>query len=290
MVQPAGFIQIAEETGLIVFLGAWVLREACRQLREWDAEFASQKPLTMSVNVSPREFNEQGFVDQVARILQETGVDPTRVRLEITENATMGDAEHAVEVLSRLRALGVQLSVDDFGIGYSSLSYLHRFPLNVLKVDRSFVIDILDRPESRDVISSIVGLARSMGLAVVAEGAEHEGQIEVLKGLGCDFGQGFVFDRPLDAAATITLLRTRGETEPLDCPWDPQDVWDGSPCDGLSSAVPIVVGEARIPALEQGPECTSEHPRSGLQQQMRTPLGPLPLRKLGATLAGDGIS
>ncbi len=290
MVPPAGFIQVAEETGLIVFLGAWVLREACRQLREWDAKFASQKLLTMSVNVSPREFNEQGFIDQVARILRETGVDPTRVRLEITENATMGDAEHAVEVLSRLRALGVQLSVDDFGIGYSSLSYLHRFPLNVLKVDRSFVTDILDRPESRDVISSIVGLARSMGLAVVAEGAEHEGQIEVLKGLGCDFGQGFVFDRPLDATAAITLLRTRGETEPLDCSRDSQDVWDGSRRDGLSGAVPIVVGEARIPAPEQGPECTSEHPRPGMQQQMRTPLGPLPLHKLGATLARDGVS
>ena len=284
MVQPAGFIQIAEETGLIVFLGTWVLREACRQLREWDAEFASQKPLSMSVNVSPREFNEQGFVDQVARVLQETGVDPTRVRLEITENATMGDAEQAIRVLSRLRALGVQLSVDDFGIGYSSLSYLHRFPLNVLKVDRSFVTDILDRPESRDVISSIVGLARSMGLAVVAEGAEHEGQIEVLKTLGCDFGQGFVFDRPLDAAATITLLRARGETEPLDGSRDPQDVWDGSHRYGLGSAVPMGVGEARQPALEQGPERITQQQRLGLQQQVRTPLGPPPLRKLGVAL------
>ena len=290
MVPPAGFIQIAEETGLIVFLGEWVLREACRQLRAWDAEFASQKPLSMSVNVSPREFNEQGFVDQVARVLQETGVDPTRVRLEITENATMGDADQAIEVLSRLRALGVQLSVDDFGIGYSSLSYLHRFPLNVLKVDRSFVIDILDRPESRDVISSIVGLARSMGLAVVAEGAEHEGQIEVLKGLGCDFGQGFVFDRPLDAAAAITLLRTRGETELLDCSRDLLDVSDGSRRDGLSSAVPVALGEARTPVRGQGPECVHEYPRSGLQQQVRTPLGPLPLQKLGVILAGDGVS
>ena len=188
-----------------------MLREACKQLREWDAELLGCKPVTMSVNVSPREFGEHGFVDQVERILRETGVDPKRVRLEITEGATMGDAERAVQVLSRLRALGVQLSVDDFGIGYSSLSYLHRFPLNVLKIDKSFVMDIIDKPESRDVINSIVGLARSMGLQVVAEGAEHDDQIEVLKGLGCDFGQGFVFHRPLDAVKAMTLLRTRAQ-------------------------------------------------------------------------------
>ena len=221
MMPPGSFIQVAEETGLIVFLGAWVLREACRQLREWDTAFPDRKPLTMSVNVSPREFNEQGFVNQVERILRETSVDPTRVRLEITESATMGDAENAVQVLSRLRALGVQLSVDDFGIGYSSLSYLHRFPLNVLKVDRSFVTNILDKPESCDVINSIVGLARSMGLQVVAEGAEHEDQVEVLKRLGCDFGQGFVFNRPLDAVAAMTLLRARDPATPEPVPLAP---------------------------------------------------------------------
>lgn len=218
MIQPAHFIQVAEETGLIVFLGAWVLREACRTLRAWDAEFSGRKPLTVSVNVSPREFSEQGFVDQVGRILRETGVNPERVRLEITESATMGDAESAVRILIRLRALGVQLSVDDLGIGYSSLSYLHRFPLNVLKIDRSFVTDIVTKPESRDVVNSIVGLARGMGLQVVAEGAEHEDQIEVLKTLGCDFRQGFVFHRPLDAAAAMALLHTRGQAGALDRP------------------------------------------------------------------------
>lgn len=218
MIQPAHFIQVAEETGLIVFLGAWVLREACRTLRAWDAEFSGRKPLTVSVNVSPREFSEQGFVDQVGRNLRETGVNPERVRLEITESATMGDAESAVRILIRLRALGVQLSVDDFGIGYSSLSYLHRFPLNVLKIDRSFVTDIVTKPESRDVVNSIVGLARGMGLQVVAEDAEHEDQIEVLKTLGCDFGQGFVFHRPLDAAAAMALLHTRGQAGALDRP------------------------------------------------------------------------
>jgi EAL domain-containing protein (putative c-di-GMP-specific phosphodiesterase class I) len=206
-------MELAEETGLIVFLGAWVLRQACRTLREWDAEFPDRKPMTMSVNVSPREFKEQGFVGQVERILRETAVVPGRVRLEITESVTMGDIEGAVQVLSRLRDLGVHLSVDDFGIGYSSLSYLHRFPVNILKIDRSFVKDISESSGSRDVINSIVGLARSMGIKVVAEGAEDEGQIEVLRRLGCDFGQGFVFHRPLDADAATMLLRLRG-----DCP------------------------------------------------------------------------
>jgi diguanylate cyclase (GGDEF)-like protein len=214
VIPPASFIQVAEETGLIVFLGAWVLREACRQLHAWNAEFPDRKPLTISVNVSPREFIEKDFVDQVERILLETGVDAKHVCIEITESATMGDPECAVQILSRLRALGMQLSVDDFGTGYSSLSYLHRFPLDVLKIDKSFVTNIVHESESRDVINSIVTLARSMGLAVVAEGAEHEGQIEVLKMLGCDLGQGFVFHRPLDAPAAMALLRTRGQARP----------------------------------------------------------------------------
>jgi EAL domain-containing protein (putative c-di-GMP-specific phosphodiesterase class I) len=188
-----------------------VLRQACRTLREWDAEFPDRKPITMSVNVSPREFSEPGLVQQVERILRETGVAPERIRLEITESATMGDAEKAIQILSQLRALGVQLSVDDFGTGYSSLSYLHRFPLNILKIDRSFVNDLSDKAESHEVINSIVGLARSMGLKVVAEGAEYEGQVEVLQMLGCDYGQGFIFHRPLDAATATILLRTHGQ-------------------------------------------------------------------------------
>ena len=214
VIRPDEFIHVAEETGLIVFLGAWVLRESCRQLSAWDAGFPGCKPLTMSVNASPREFKEPGFVDQVKRILRETGADPGRIRLEITEKATMGDAERAVAVLSQLRALGVQLSVDDFGIGYSNLSYLHRFPLNVLKIDRSFVVDLIRKPESREVINSIVGLARSMGLSVVAEGAEQADQIEMLTLLGCDFVQGFAFHRPLDPGAVWDLLRSR-TTSPM---------------------------------------------------------------------------
>lgn len=215
VVPPANFIQFAEETGLIVPLGAWVLREACRQMHAWNAEFSDRKPLTISVNVSPRELMEQGFADQVERILLETDVDAKRVCLEITESATMGDPECAVRILSRLRGLGVQLSVDDFGVGYSSLSYLHRFPLDVLKIDKSFVTNIVSKPEGRDVINSIVALARSMGLAVVAEGAEHEEQLEILKMLGCDFGQGFIFHRPLDATAATVLIRARDRARDL---------------------------------------------------------------------------
>ncbi len=208
LVPPSEFIRVAEETGLIIFLGAWVFREACKTLHAWHQDMAGGEKLTMSVNISAREFNEKGFVSQVKRVLEETRVDPSRVRLEITESVTMDDAEHAVHVLSELRALGLQLSVDDFGIGYSSLSYLHRFPLNVLKIDRSFVNDIVKNPESRDVITSIVSLARSMNLEVVAEGAECEEQVAELKKLGCDFGQGFVFYEPLPGDGVRTLFQT----------------------------------------------------------------------------------
>lgn len=218
LIPPGRFLQVAEETGLIVFLGAWILREACLALRTWDAAFPDRTRLTVSVNVSPREFHEPGFIPQVVRILTETGVDPTRVRLEITENATIGDGDHAVSLLRELRGLGLQLSVDDFGTGYSSLSYLHQFPLNVLKIDRAFVKNVVESSESRDVINSILSLARSMGLEVVAEGAESGDQVAELKRLGCDCVQGFALYRPADVDAITKMLAgtcaVPGSTEP----------------------------------------------------------------------------
>jgi diguanylate cyclase (GGDEF)-like protein len=208
LIQPSQFLQVAEETGLIIFLGEWILQEACRALHKWDCEFPGHAVLTMSVNVSARQFHERGFVGQVTRILKESGVDATRVRLEITESAAMGDADKAAQLLTDLRALGVQLSVDDFGTGYSSLSYLHRFPLNVLKIDRSFVVNVVESSESQDVINSIVSLARSMGLEVIAEGAERLDQVEELRRLGCHFVQGFIFHHPAAAVDIAGLLRT----------------------------------------------------------------------------------
>jgi diguanylate cyclase (GGDEF)-like protein len=204
LASPEGFLQVAEETGMVILLGEWVMREACHMLCDWDAVLPRR--LTLSINVSPRQFAQAGFVAVVARVIAETGVDPARVRLEITENATMGDGDKAVQVLTELRALGLQLSIDDFGVGYSSLSYLHRFPINVLKIDRSFVKNMLGQKESLDVIVSIVGLARSLSLEIVAEGAEDQAQVEALQRLGCDYVQGYAFYRPMESAAITALL------------------------------------------------------------------------------------
>jgi len=207
LVHPGEFIQVAEDTGLIIFIGLWVLREACLTTKRWHREFPREKPLTISVNVSARQFAQPELVAQIAQILDETGIDPKTVRLEITESVTMGDAQRAVGVLSELKALGIQLSIDDFGTGYSSLSYLQRFPLDVLKIDRSFVSEMGQSPESLQIISLIMNLARSLGMDVVAEGTEAEAQVSHLTQLGCDFGQGYLFSKPVGAAAIAKLLR-----------------------------------------------------------------------------------
>jgi predicted signal transduction protein with EAL and GGDEF domain len=207
LVPPGEFIQVAEDTGLIIFIGLWVLREACLTTKRWHREFPREKPLTISINVSARQFAQPELVAQIDQILRETGIDPRTVRLEITESVTMGDAQRAVGVLSELKALGIQLSIDDFGTGYSSLSYLQRFPLDVLKIDRSFVSEMGQSPESLQIISLIMNLARSLGMDVVAEGTEAEAQVSHLTQLGCDFGQGYLFSKPVGAAAIAKLLR-----------------------------------------------------------------------------------
>ncbi len=207
IVLPAEFIHVAEDTGLIVFLGAWVLREACRTLRTFQQEFPRDQPYTMSVNVSARQFAQPDLVSQLRQVIAETGIDPTTLRLEITESVTMGDAERTIQVLSQIKALGVRLSIDDFGTGYSSLSYLHRFPLDVLKIDRSFVSQMDERSESLQVVRTIMNLARQLGMDVVAEGTETNSHVSRLKDLGCDFGQGYYFSRPVDAAQLRTLLQ-----------------------------------------------------------------------------------
>ena len=217
LMSPGRFLQVAEETGLIVPLGEWIMREACQTLCVWNGALQDRPNLNISVNVSPRQFHHPGFVDQVARVLQETGVEPRRVQLEITESTTMGDGQQSEALPSELKALGVQLSVDDFGTGFSSLSYLHRFPLNVLKIDRSFVSGVVESAESRGIISSIIDLARNLGLEVVAEGAEDLAQVAELRRLGCDLVQGFFFYRPLDSSAVRQLLLEGGTHEALRC-------------------------------------------------------------------------
>ncbi|KJB96342.1 diguanylate cyclase (GGDEF)-like protein [Skermanella aerolata] len=207
MVYPGDFIGIVEDTGLIVALGFWILREACMATRRWQREFPRETPLTISVNISPRQFAEPDLVAQVRRIIAETGIDPQTVRLEITESVTIGDADREVSMLSQLKDLGIRLSIDDFGTGYSSLSYLHRLPLDVLKIDRSFVSAMDKSAESFQIVNTIMNLARNLGMHVVAEGAEVAGQIEQLQSLGCDYGQGYFFSKPMDPADVVKLLK-----------------------------------------------------------------------------------
>lgn len=209
LVYPAEFIGVAEETGMILFLGMWVLREACATMARWHKEFPRNPPLTISVNVSGRQFAQHDFVQHVGRVLADTGIDPEAVRLEITESITMVDSERTVAVLAQLRELGVRISIDDFGTGYSSLSYLHRFPLDILKIDRSFIAQLDRGEEGLQIVQTIMSLARNLGIEVVAEGTETSGHVEQLRALGCDFGQGYFFSKPLEAGALAALLRAQ---------------------------------------------------------------------------------
>ena len=206
VVGPTDFIPVAEETGLIIPLGRWVLEQACRQAKAWDVD--ATRPLTMSVNVSGRQMQQPGFVDEVAQILALTGLQPARLTLELTESVLMQDAEAATATLDELKRLGVRLAIDDFGTGYSSLSYLRRFPIDELKIDRSFVASMGDGPEQTAVVLSIIKLAETLHLETVAEGIEEAGQLADLRTFGADLGQGFYFAKPLSPEAIATLLES----------------------------------------------------------------------------------
>ncbi|MBD1825069.1 EAL domain-containing protein [Cyanobacteria bacterium FACHB-DQ100] len=206
LIMPSEFIPIAEETGLIIPLGWWVMREACRQMQEWQLQFPTEPPLTISVNVSSRQFAQPDLVNQVQQILQETGLSAQCLKLEITESTVMENADAAVVMLQRLRDLGIHLSMDDFGTGYSSLGYLHRFPVDTLKIDRSFITNVEDDLEKMEIIRTVVNLAWNLGMDVVAEGVETKKQLAQLKVLRCENGQGYIFSRPLNHAAVAALL------------------------------------------------------------------------------------
>jgi diguanylate cyclase (GGDEF)-like protein/PAS domain S-box-containing protein len=208
LVPPSDFVPIAEETGLVVPLGEWVLEQACRQLRAWDAVMPG---LTVSVNLSGTQITQPDIVSRIAAVLDNTGVDAHRIALEITESVLMRDAEDTLSVLRALKDLGVKLHVDDFGTGYSSLSYLKRFPVDALKVDRSFVDGLGDDPDDIAIVGAIVGLAHSLGMETIAEGVESAAQLAALEQLGCEAAQGFLFSRPLvadDVAATVAQIPT----------------------------------------------------------------------------------
>ena len=202
---PDEFIPAAEETGLIVPIGMWVLREACLAARRWNTG-RQGRPLTVSVNISARQFAQPDLVEQVRTVMAETGVRPELLQLEITETMTMDDADYAADILNRLVALGVRISVDDFGTGFSCLSYLHRFPLQVLKIDRSFISRMETHMESLQIVRTIVVLARSLGMEVIAEGAETEDEIARLRSLGANYCQGNFFSPPLPAEHFEALI------------------------------------------------------------------------------------
>ncbi len=206
LVPPDDFIPLAEETGLIVPLGRWVLTEACHQARAWAAARITDPPLTMSVNLSARQFRQPDLVGDVARILRDTGVIPGLIQLEITEGVLMEDAAATLGLLERLRGLGIALAIDDFGTGYSSLAYLKRFPIDVLKVDKAFVTGLGHDPGNGAITTAVIGLAHALGLAVTAEGVETAGELAQLRSLGCEQGQGYYFARPMPAAALAALL------------------------------------------------------------------------------------
>jgi diguanylate cyclase (GGDEF)-like protein/PAS domain S-box-containing protein len=209
LMPPSEFIPVAEETDLIVPLGRWVLREACRQMAQWHRSFAVDPALTVSVNVSFRQLGDTNLVDEVRKALSESGLPPGSLKLEMTESSIMSNTEMAISVLRQLKEIGVGLEIDDFGTGYSSLSNLSRLPFDTVKIDQLFVKDLHASGESAEIVKTILDLARSMGMSVVAEGVETADQLGVLTSLGCDYAQGYYFSRPVDSQATQALLRER---------------------------------------------------------------------------------
>jgi len=206
LIPPGDFIPVAEETGLIQQIGEWVLREACCQMKEWQMIFRNDPPLFVSVNLSGKQFAQADLTEKVAGTLRETGIEPQSLKLEITESVVMGDREAATETLRQLRALGIQLGLDDFGTGYSSLSYLHRFHLDTLKVDRSFVTQMMEQAETLEIVRTVITLAQTLGMDVVAEGVETNQQLALLRQLGCENGQGYYFSKPVEAVEAEKII------------------------------------------------------------------------------------
>jgi diguanylate cyclase (GGDEF)-like protein len=206
VVPPLEFIPLAEETGLIVPIGAYVLAEACRQLQVWRQRFARSAPLSMSVNLSVREFTQRSFVSRVEETIRATGIDPKLLRLEITESIAIEDTHRTLEMLAALRHLGVRIYLDDFGTGYSSLGSLHQWPLDAIKIDRTFVTRMHTEPTHLQLVRTVRALASNIGVAAVAEGVETEAQLVTLREIGCEFAQGYLFSKPAPPEEMERLL------------------------------------------------------------------------------------
>ena len=203
MIPPVQFIPIAEATGLIIPIGEWVLRNSCKQAVEWQK---NNRPLVISVNLSARQFLQQDIVSIVKDILDETGLDPKYLELEITESLGMKNPEQTLKTLTDLKAMGIKIAIDDFGTGYSSLSYLKRFPIDTLKIDRSFVMDMPEDQNDAEIVKTIIALARSLDLSVIAEGVEKESQAQYLIESGCEKMQGYLFSPPVPAHEFLKLF------------------------------------------------------------------------------------
>ena len=206
LISPAEFIPLAEENGLIVHIGRWMLRAACQQMRQWQLAFPRRPALTVSVNLSARQLLHPEVLAEIRRTLRETGLSPRHLKLEITESAMMENAERAIELLEALKRTRLKLMLDDFGTGYSSLSYLHRLPIDALKVDRSFVMHMHERAEDCSFVETIVDLAHKLGREVVCEGVELPEQAALLRSLGVEYAQGFLYSRPVTAAQAEMLI------------------------------------------------------------------------------------
>jgi diguanylate cyclase (GGDEF)-like protein len=216
LILPAQFVPIAEDCGLIVPIGQWVVREACRQIRVWLD--AGLRPTPVAVNISAVEFRTKDFLESVRATLEDTCLEPRYLELELTESVLMQDAESTTSVLQALKAMGVQLAVDDFGTGYSSLSYLRQFPIDALKVDQSFVHDITSDPEDATIVSAVIGMGKNLKQRVIAEGVETREQLAFLQSQGCDEGQGYYFSQPVVAEEFARLLGN-GISETLRNSW-----------------------------------------------------------------------
>jgi EAL domain-containing protein (putative c-di-GMP-specific phosphodiesterase class I) len=203
-VSPARFIPVAEDCGLILPVGQWVLREACKQAQAW--AHAGLPPATMAVNISAIEFRDVHFLEGVFAILEETGLDPSSLELELTESVLMKHADSTESILKALRARGVQVAVDDFGTGYSSLSYLRKFPIDALKIDQSFVRQITAAPADTTIVTAVISMGRSLNLRVIAEGVETQQELTFLQAHQCDEAQGYYFSRPVVAQQFAKLL------------------------------------------------------------------------------------
>ena len=206
LVSPGDFIPLAEDTGLIIPLGFWVLKEACRQMYCWQVKFNDLTDWKISVNISSKQLALPNFVTQVKQILWETNLDPHNLKLEITETSLVEDTQQTIAILKELRSLGIEFSLDDFGTGYSSLGYLHQFPFDTLKIDRSFVASVGDNAEKLGIVRAIVTLARNLGMNTIAEGIETVNQLAKLKALKCEYGQGFYLSKPLDREIVEGLI------------------------------------------------------------------------------------